>query len=247
MNDFVDTFKIIAGPCTIESYDKLYATAKVLKELGIEYLRGGAYKMRTTCESFQGLQDEGIMIISEVGEKLGMKTVSEVTQIDKIQFMSEHIDVLTVGARNMHNYPLLRALSNVDNPIILKRGISATYKEWIEAANYIKQNGKANIVLCERGIRTFEQETRFTLDLSAVPVLKTNYTMPVIVDPSHAAGDRRFVVALAKAAIASGAMGLMIECDLDPDNSICDAKQTIAIEQLQDIISFSESFKEVNQ
>lgn len=247
MNDFVSTFKIIAGPCTIESYDKLYATAKVLKDLGIGYLRGGAYKMRTSCESFQGLQDEGVRIISEVGKKLGMKTVTEVTQIDKIEFMAEHIDVLTVGARNMHTYPLLKALGTVDNPVILKRGISATYEEWVEAANYIKQKGKTNVVLCERGIRTFEQETRFTLDLSAVPVLKSNYALPVIVDPSHAAGDRRFVVALSKAAIASGAMGLMIECDLDPGNCICDAKQTIAIEQLQDIISFSESFKEVNR
>lgn len=245
MSDFINTFKIIAGPCTIESYDKLYATAKALKELGIEYLRGGAYKMRTSCESFQGLHDEGVKILSKVGKELGIKTVSEVTRIDKIEFMAEHIDILTVGARSMHNYALLKALSAVDNPIILKRGISATYQEWVEASNYIKQSGDNKTIFCERGIRTFESETRFTLDLSSVPVLQNNYSQPVIVDPSHAAGDRRFVVALSKAAIAAGAMGLMIECDLDPDSSICDAKQTIALDQLQDIISFSKTYKDV--
>ncbi|MCK9557808.1 MAG: 3-deoxy-7-phosphoheptulonate synthase [Candidatus Cloacimonetes bacterium] len=230
-------FGIIAGPCSIEDYDSLYQSAKILKEMGIKYLRGGAYKLRTSVHSFRGLGDSGILHLARVGQELGLKTVSECTQIDKVDFMAKNIDVLVVGTRNMQNYPLLELLGKIDKPVILKRGMAATYDEWMAAAEYIIENGNEQVILCERGIRTFETETRYTLDLSAIKVMQQKCGIPVIIDPSHAAGNRALVPSLAMASIAGGADGLMIECCVNPCESICDADQTIEPETLRSIIN----------
>lgn len=230
------SFGVIAGPCSIEAYEPLYNTAIQLKQRGINMLRGGAYKLRTSVHSFRGLGDAGILHLAKVGEELGLITVSECTQTDKVEFMATNIDILVVGTRNMHNYPLLEILGKVSNPVILKRGIAATYDEWAAAAEYIMENGNSNVVLCERGIRTFEPETRYTLDISAISVMKKKTGLPVIIDPSHAAGNRDIVPSLALAAIAAGADGLMIECQVNPCESICDASQTIEPDVLSHIL-----------
>ena len=230
------SFGVIAGPCSIEAYEPLYNTAIQLKQRGINMLRGGAYKLRTSVHSFRVLGDAGILHLAKVGEELGLITVSECTQTDKVEFMATNIDILVVGTRNMHNYPLLEILGKVSNPVILKRGIAATYDEWAAAAEYIMENGNSNVVLCERGIRTFEPETRYTLDISAISVMKKKTGLPVIIDPSHAAGNRDIVPSLALAAIAAGADGLMIECQVNPCESICDASQTIEPDVLSHIL-----------
>lgn len=230
------SFGIIAGPCSIEAYEPLYNTAVELKKRGISMLRGGAYKLRTSMHSFRGLGDVGIHHLAKVGRELGMITVSECTQIDKVDFMAENIDILVVGTRNMHNYPLLERLGKINNPVILKRGIAATYDEWLAAAEYIIESGNSRVILCERGIRTFEPETRYTLDISAISVMKKKSGLPVIIDPSHAAGNRDLVPSLAFAALAAGADGLMIECQVKPSESICDAPQTIEPEVLSLIL-----------
>lgn len=229
-------FNLIAGPCSIESYETLYDTAKVLKTLGITMLRGGAYKLRTSIHSFRGLGDIGISHLSRVGRELDLITVSECTQMDKVDFMSQHIDILVIGTRNMHNYPLLERVGKIPNPVILKRGIAATYDEWAAAAEYIMESGNKNVILCERGIRTFEPETRYTLDISAISVMKRKCGLPVIIDPSHAAGYRDLVPSLALASVAAGADGLMIETQINPCESICDASQTIEPDTLGFII-----------
>ncbi|MDI3503516.1 MAG: 3-deoxy-7-phosphoheptulonate synthase [Candidatus Cloacimonadota bacterium] len=230
------TFKIIAGPCSIENYEILYETAKELKSRGVNMLRGGAYKLRTSVHSFRGLGDAGIMHLAQVGKEFDMITVSEVTQIDKVEFMAQNIDILVVGTRNMHNYPLLESLGKITNPVILKRGIASTYDEWMAAAEYIIESGNAQVILCERGIRTFEHETRYTLDISAIPVMKQKTQLPIIIDPSHASGKSSLVSSLAFAAIAAGADGLMIESQVNPLESICDAAQTVSPETISWIL-----------
>nr|MDK2850640.1 3-deoxy-7-phosphoheptulonate synthase [Candidatus Cloacimonadota bacterium] len=229
-------FNIIAGPCSIEDYDSLYEAALELKNRGIRMIRGGAYKLRTSVHSFRGLGDAGIMHLANVGKELDLITVSEVTQTDKVDFMANYIDILVVGTRNMHNYPLLELLGKIDKPVILKRGIAATYDEWLASAEYIIENGNNKVILCERGIRTFEPETRYTLDISAISVIKNKSTLPIIIDPSHAAGNRDLVPSLALAAVAAGADGLMIECQPNPSESICDANQTISPDTLSQIM-----------
>jgi 3-deoxy-7-phosphoheptulonate synthase len=218
---------IIAGPCTIESFESLYDTAAALSKIGVKYLRGGAYKLRTSVHTFRGLGDAAIRHLAEVGKEFQMTTVSECTQIDKVDYMARQLDILVVGTRNMHNYPLLERLGKILNPVILKRAISSTYDEWLAAAEYIIESGNPNVILCERGIRTFESHTRYTLDIAAVPVMKSLSGLPVIVDPSHAAGNSLLVPSLALAAVAAGANGLMIETHVCPEESICDAAQTI--------------------
>lgn len=230
------SFNVIAGPCSIEAYESLYQTAVELKKRGIKMLRGGAYKLRTSIHSFRGLGDAGIHHLASIGKELELITVSECTQVDKVEFMANNIDILVVGTRNMHNYPLLERLGKIPNPVILKRGIAATYDEWLAAAEYIMENGNSNVILCERGIRTFEPETRYTLDISAIAVMSQKSGLPVIIDPSHAAGNRNLVPSLSLAAIAAGADGLMIECQIKPDESICDAPQTIDPEMLSQIL-----------
>lgn len=236
IDNFPGNFSVVAGPCSIESYDGLYHSALALKEIGIRFLRGGAYKLRTSVHSFRGLGDTGILHLENVGKELGLYTVSECTQTDKVEFMARHVNILVVGTRNMHNYPLLELLGKIDNPVILKRGIAATYDEWMAAAEYIVENGNNRVILCERGIRTFEPETRYTLDISAIQVMKQKCGLPIIVDPSHAAGNRELVPSLACAAIAAGADGLMIECRENPCESICDANQTINPQVMKSIL-----------
>lgn len=231
-----DGFSVIAGPCTIESRDSLAELASALKDLGIRFLRGGAYKMRTSPHSFRGLGDLGLSYLKEIGERYGLVTVSECTDVRKVDLMADSIDVFLIGTRNMQNYPLLEAIGKTQKPVILKRGMSATYEEWLQAAEYLSTYGNNKIILCERGIRTFETHTRNTLDLSSIPVVKALSRYPVIVDPSHGTGNRDYVKAMSWAAVAAGANGLMIETHLNPESSVCDSEQAVSIKELSDIV-----------
>jgi 3-deoxy-7-phosphoheptulonate synthase len=230
------SFRVIAGPCTVESYEQFLAGAKAVKQAGFGYVRGGAFKPRTSPYSFQGLGEEGLKIMSEVAGDLGLKVVTEVMDPYDIDLVMEHAQVLQVGARNMANFSLLKrigsSIAGSDHGVLLKRGLSATVQEWILAAEYVTAEGGGNVVLCERGIRTFETATRFTLDLSAVIVAKRLTDLPVIVDPSHAAGRRDLVVPLSKASVAAEADGLMVESHHDPQEALCDGEQALPIEEL---------------
>jgi 3-deoxy-7-phosphoheptulonate synthase len=227
------TFRVVAGPCTVESYEQFLAGAKAVKQAGFGYVRGGAFKPRTSPYSFQGLGEEGLKIMAEVAGSLGLKVVTEVMDPYDIELVMEHADILQIGARNMANFSLLKrvgaAIEGTDHGVVLKRGLSATVEEWILAAEYVTSAGGDNVVLCERGIRTFETSTRFTLDLSAVIVAKRLTDLPVIVDPSHAAGRRDLVVPLSKAAVAAEADGLMVESHHDPSEALCDGEQALPI------------------
>jgi 3-deoxy-7-phosphoheptulonate synthase len=230
------TFRVIAGPCTVESYEQFLAGAKAVKQAGFGYVRGGAFKPRTSPYSFQGLGEEGLRIMSEVASPLGLKVVTEVMDPYDIELVMEHAQVLQIGARNMQNFSLLKrvgaAIAGTDHGVVLKRGLSATVEEWLLAAEYVTAAGGDNVVLCERGIRTFETATRFTLDLSAVIVAKRLTDVPVIVDPSHAAGRRDLVVPLSKAAVAAEADGLMVESHHDPREALVDAEQALPVKAL---------------
>jgi 3-deoxy-7-phosphoheptulonate synthase len=229
-------FTMIAGPCTIENYHDLYKTASFLKSIGIDFFRGGAYKMRTSPYDFQGLGKKGLEYIKKVADELDMVSVSEIVSVEDVDEMKEYVDILQVGTRNMHNYRLLSKLGKISNPIILKRGMSSTIKEWLFAAEYILHNGNPNVILCERGIRTYENFTRNTLDLSSVPAIKTLSNLPVIVDPSHSSGKRELIKPLSWAAMAVGADGLLIETHFEPDTTVCDSFQTIDFEILKEIM-----------
>lgn len=229
-------FSIIGGPCTIRNERDLLTTADKLKQLGLHFFRGGIYKMRTSPYEFQGLGEKGLEIIKKVAHKTGLVSVSEVIAPADVKVMSEYVDILQVGTRNMHNYRLLSALGKVDNPVILKRGMCSTIKEWLFAAEHIIQAGNPSVILCERGIRTFEAETRNTLDISAIPIVRKYSTLPVIVDPSHSSGRRDLIKPLCWAAMAAGADGILLEAELAPDNAICDAQQTIDLSELKKII-----------
>src|ERR687893_3073015 len=230
------TFRVIAGPCTVESYDQFAAAARAVKDAGFEYVRGGAFKPRTSPYSFQGLGEEGLKIMSEVSADLGLKVVTEVMDPYDIGMVMEYADILQIGARNMANFSLLKrvgaAIAGTDHGVVLKRGLSATVEEWLLAAEYVTSSGGDNVVLCERGIRTFETSTRFTLDLSAVLLSQKVTDLPVIVDPSHAAGRRDLVVPLSKASVAAEADGLMVESHHDPQEALCDGEQALPIEEL---------------
>ncbi|HEY6750242.1 MAG TPA: 3-deoxy-7-phosphoheptulonate synthase [Rubrobacteraceae bacterium] len=231
------TFRVVAGPCTVESYEQYAASAKAVKEAGFEYVRGGAFKPRTSPYSFQGLGEEGLKILSSVNDELGLKGVTEVLDPADIELVMEHAQVIQIGARNMANFSLLKrigaAIKGTDHGVVLKRGFSATVEEWLLAAEYVTSEGGDNVVLCERGIRTFETSTRFTLDLSAVIVAKRLTDLPVIVDPSHAAGRRDLVIPLSKASVAAEADGLIVESHHDPQEALCDAEQALPVEALQ--------------
>ena len=231
-----DSFRVIAGPCTIESYEQYAASAKAVKQAGYEYVRGGAFKPRTSPYSFQGLGEEGLKIMSEVNGELGLKGVTEAMGTEDIELVMEHAQIIQIGARNMANFSLLKsigsAIAGTDHGVVLKRGFSATVEEWLLAAEYITKEGSENVVLCERGIRTFETSTRFTLDLSAVIVAKRLTDLPVIVDPSHAAGRRDLVIPLSKASVAAEADGLIVESHHDPQEALCDAEQALPAEAL---------------
>jgi 3-deoxy-7-phosphoheptulonate synthase len=231
-----DTFTFIAGPCTIENYDDLLKIASNLKQKGIHFFRGGAYKMRTSPYNFQGLGKKGLDYIKQVADKTGLISVSEIISAEDVEHMSKKVDILQVGTRNMHNYRLLWKLGKIKNPIILKRGMSSTIEEWLLAAEHIIEAGNPNVILCERGIRTFENYTRHTLDISAIPVVKSNSNLPIIVDPSHSSGKREMIKSLSWAAMAAGADGLLIETHFDPDSAICDSEQTIDFDILAKIM-----------
>jgi 3-deoxy-7-phosphoheptulonate synthase len=223
---------IIGGPCAVESLEQMECVARHLKASPVQALRGGVYKPRTSPYAFQGLGLEGLKILSQMQQRYGMPVVTEVMSIAQIEEVAAHADMLQVGSRNMQNFDLLKALGNVNKPILLKRGLAATLEEFVFAAEYILSHGNPNVVLCERGIRSFDSYTRNVLDLGAVAALKQITHLPVIVDPSHAVGKRELVAALAKAAIAVGADGLIIECHPEPEKSVSDARQALSLTEM---------------
>ena len=232
---------VMAGPCSVESEEQIISIAKSVKDSGATFLRGGAFKPRTSPYSFQGLELDGLKLLKKAKEVTGLPIVTELMSTDYIDDFVENVDVIQIGARNMQNFDLLKQVGRTKTPILLKRGIAATIEEWLMAAEYIMAGGNDNVILCERGIRTFETATRNTLDLSAIPVVKRLSHLPVIVDPSHATGYWYLVEPLAKAAIMAGADGLMIEVHNDPENALSDGQQSIKPE------SFKRLMKEVKR
>ncbi len=222
-----DTVAIIAGPCSVESESIMLEIAQLVNEAGAQFLRGGAYKPRSSPYNFQGLGEKGLEILARAREKTGLSIVTEVLSEIDVPLVHKYADVLQIGARNMQNFPLLKTVGRFNKPVLLKRGMSATIEEWLMAAEYILSEGNPNVILCERGIRTFETYTRNTLDISAVPVVKRFSHLPIIIDPSHASGEWRYVSALAKAGIAAGADGIIVEVHSDPANALSDGKQSI--------------------
>lgn len=227
---------IIAGPCSVESEQQIIEIAEKVKKAGAGFLRGGAFKPRTSPYSFQGLKERGLELLKYAREKTGLPIVVELMSTDKLDLYERDVDIIQIGARNMQNFDLLRAVGRTRKPILLKRGFSATIEEFLMAAEYIMAGGNENIILCERGIRTFENYTRNTLDLSAIPAIKKLSHLPIIVDPSHASGIWWMVEPLAKAAIAVGADGIMIEVHNDPTNALCDGSQSIKPEKFQHLM-----------
>jgi 3-deoxy-7-phosphoheptulonate synthase len=232
-----ETFCLIAGPCTVESREQTLAVADAVKKGGASMMRGGAFKPRTSPFSFQGLGREALGVLREAREATGLPVVSELTDASHAEAMSETVDVIQVGARNMQNYALLEVVGKLGKPVLLKRGLSSTLEELLMAADYILKEGNERVMLCERGIRTFETALRFTLDLGAVPWLKLHSHLPVIVDPSHAAGDRRLVEPLARAAAAVGADGIIVEVAEDPEAALCDGPQQLYAERFGEFAS----------
>jgi chorismate mutase/prephenate dehydratase len=230
-------FTLISGPCAVESLEQIVDSARMVRACGATLLRGGAFKPRTSPHAFQGLGLEGLRYLREAGRQFEMPVVTEVLTIEDIPMVMEYADVLQVGARNMHNFALLKELGRVDKPVILKRGMSATIKELLLAAEYLLAGGNLQVILCERGIRTFETATRATLDVSSVPVLKRLTHLPIIVDPSHAAGDRELVVPLALAAAAAGADGLIVEAHIRPEEALCDKAQALNAADLEQMVT----------
>jgi 3-deoxy-7-phosphoheptulonate synthase len=226
-----DRVVVMAGPCTIESETQMLETARRVARAGARVLRGGAYKPRTSPYAFQGMGIEGLKILRAAGDEHGMAVVSEVMELAQIEKMLDYVDILQVGACNMQNFNLLSALGQTRRPVLLKRGMSATIQEWLLAAEYIMSGGNYEIILCERGIRTFETYTRNTLDIAAIPVINKLSHLPIIGDPSHAVGRRDKVMPVARAVIAAGADGLLIEVHHDPDKAVCDGPQSLYPEQ----------------
>ena len=218
---------IIAGPCAIEDEKSFIETAKKVKSAGVNILRGGAYKPRTSPYAFQGLEKEGLQIMVSARQATGMKIITEVVDTRDVEFIAEQIDIIQIGTRNMHNFRLLKEVGMAKKPVLLKRGISATIQEWLMAAEYIMSEGNEEIILCERGIRTFETETRNTLDLSAITIVKELSHLPIFVDPSHSTGKWRYVPSVSKGAIATGADGLIVEVHNDPEAALCDGPQSL--------------------
>ena len=228
---------MIAGPCTVETYEQMDATAAKLSKAGVKVLRGGAFKPRTSPYAFQGLGEEGLKIMREVADKYDMLVTSEVMEVNQIPMFLKYVDILQVGARNMQNFNLLKSLGEIRKPVLLKRGLSATIEEWLMSAEYIMAGGNREVILCERGIRTFEHITRNTLDISAIPVVQKIIHLPVVVDPSHATGLRDKVAPMSMASIAAGADGLIIEVHNSPETAICDGAQSLYPEQFADLFN----------
>lgn len=226
---------MMAGPCAIESQEQLLETAKFIKQTGSQFLRGGAYKPRTSPYSFQGLEEEGLKYMAEAREATGLKIITEVISLESVEIAEKYVDMFQIGARNMQNFYLLREVGKTKKPVLLKRGLSATIDEWINAAEYIMSEGNYNVILCERGIRTFETATRNTLDISAIPVIKSKTHLPIIVDPSHASGRWEYVLPLSRAAIAAGADGLMVEVHPNPRCALSDGPQSLTPEHYMEL------------
>ena len=218
---------LIAGPCTVESEEQMLAAARLVKKHGAQMLRGGAFKPRTGPHTFQGLGVEGLKFLRQAGDAEGLPVVTEVMRIEQLETVCRYADVLQIGARNMQNFDLLKEVGKLRHPVLLKRGMSATIEEFLSAAEYILAEGNPRIILCERGIRTFEKATRNTLDLSIVPLIRELSHLPIVVDPSHATGRRSLVGPMAKAAIVVGAHGIMVEVHPDPDKALCDGAQSL--------------------
>lgn len=227
---------IIAGPCAVEGRDSMLELAKRLKSAGAQCLRGGAFKPRTSPYSFQGLKEEGLKILAEAKELTGLPIVSEVMSPEDVHMVGEYVDILQIGSRNMQNFPLLAAVGKSTKPVLLKRGLAATIQEWLFAAEYILAEGNGQVILCERGIRTFETATRNTLDISAVPLVKQFSHLPVIVDPSHASGKWQLISPLAAASIAAGAHGVMVEVHPNPREALSDGEQSLTIEHFTQLV-----------
>lgn len=224
---------IIAGPCAVESQEQIYQIAMFVKQKGAGILRGGAYKPRTSPYSFQGLEEKGLEYLKNAGVVYDIPVVSELLDVRDIDTLYKYVDVIQIGSRNMQNFSLLKQVGKTDKPVILKRGMAATYEEWLNAAEYIAAEGNENIILCERGIRTFETHTRNTLDLSAVPVIKNSSILPIIVDPSHGTGRRDLVMPMSLASIAAGADGIMVEVHQYPEIALSDGSQSITLEDFE--------------
>lgn len=227
---------LVAGPCAVENREQIFTISEYLAKKNIKFLRGGAYKPRTSPYSFQGLKTEGLQLLREAGDKYGLAVVSEIMSIDKIDELVTYSDILQVGTRNMQNYPLLKALGKSGKPVLLKRGMSSTIEEWLLAAEYIVSSGNERVILCERGIRTFETATRNTLDIAAIPLIKTLSHLPIILDPSQGTGLRDLVAPVSNAAIAAGADGLIIEVHNQPNEALSDGDQSLYLDQLGDLM-----------
>ena len=240
-------FQIIAGPCSVESEAQVIGIAKAVKESGATILRGGAFKPRTSPYAFQGMGLDGLKILLKAKEETGMPICTELMNEKYIDEFAD-VDIIQIGARNMQNFDLLKAVGKVDKPVLLKRGLAATMEEWLMSAEYIMSNGNNKVILCERGIRTYETYTRNTLDLSAIPLMKEKTHLPIIVDPSHASGIARLVKPMSIAATGAGADGLMIEVHNDPPHALCDGAQSLRPEQFDDVVkSLSVLFPIVNK
>jgi 3-deoxy-7-phosphoheptulonate synthase len=227
---------VMAGPCSIESEEQIHEAARIVAAAGARVLRGGAFKPRTSPYSFQGLGGEGLRYLREAADAHGLATVSEVMDTSQVELMSEYVDIFQVGARNMQNFALLKALGRVDKPVLLKRGLSATVEEMLMSAEYILSGGNHKVIFCERGIRTFETALRNTFDVSAIPVVQQATHLPIIADPSHATGIRDKVISMARAAVAAGADGLMIEVHHDPEKALSDGPQSLFPEQFEELM-----------
>jgi len=229
------SFTMIAGPCAIESEDRALTTACLVKEAGAQLFRGGAFKPRTSPYSFQGLGEEGLKILAKIRRETGMPVVTEVMDYENFDMVEEYADVIQIGTRNMQNFSLLKRAGKAKKPVMLKRGMAATIDEWLMAAEYILAGGNSQVILCERGVRTFVHHSRNTLDLSAVPFVRNESHLPVIIDPSHAAGRRDQVIPLSRAAVAVGADGLMVEVHHSPDDALSDGAQSLYPEQFKQL------------
>jgi 3-deoxy-7-phosphoheptulonate synthase len=227
---------VMAGPCSVESREQVMSTARHVREHGATVLRGGAFKPRTSPYDFQGLREEGLQLLAEAREETGMPVITEVKDTETLPLVAKYADILQIGARNMQNFSLLEAVGNLGKPVMLKRGLSSTVKEWLMAAEYIVSRGNYQVILCERGIRTFETMTRNTLDLGIVPLLRDITHLPVVVDPSHGSGVARAVTPLARAAVATGVDGVMVEVHPDPEKALSDGPQALTFEMFSDMM-----------
>jgi len=228
---------IVAGPCAVESQEQLFETARSVELNGANVLRGGAFKPRSSPYSFQGLEEEGLKLLSQIRKETGLPVVTEAMDTRQIELVAEYADMIQIGSRNMQNFPLLKEAGMCGKPVLLKRGMMATIEEFLNAAEYVLHYGNDQVVLCERGIRSFETSTRNTLDLSAVPMLKHVTHLPVIVDPSHGTGVRWMVPAMAKAAVAVGADGLIMEVHYNPEEALCDGEQSLSLDEFENLMS----------